>query len=248
MMLWRGGCLGYNTLMKEKLTELLTNPQSKYFFLTSDVLALCTVASVLLIVLETEPRLSSWSTWFVVLEWLFVLVFSAEYVARVWIANPKQNYVFSFYGVVDLVSVLPTIFGLGNLTFLKSARIVRILRLLRLIRLAKIRHLRVADLEHNGSVLFLNVSIYTMLLTIAVLLFAVVLHVFEPLHSPFSSMPVGMWWTFGVFTGDTPGSMPVGGAGEIIYVLGRFVGLLLLGALVGVSGNIMRHYLLERRG
>lgn len=230
--------------MKRFLHNAFVNTKSKLYFLVHDVLALATILSVISIVLSTMPALAPYQPIFRTIEWTAVAIFTFEYVARLIVTKPWYHYSFSFFGLIDVIAIAPTYLGLGNFTFLKSARVVRIIRLLRLIRLAKIRHIRTGDIEHAGGVVALNVTIYLVLLLGTLLIFGILLYIFEASTGMFESIPTSMWWTFQVFVASPFADEPLSTVGGVLYVAARFVGYILLGALIGVVGNIMRHYLL----
>jgi hypothetical protein len=149
------------------LRRALLDPHSRTYIWVSDVLAVATVVSVLVVVLETVPVFGIYERWFVLTEWLMVGLFTLEYIARVAVTKPRRSYIFSFFGIVDLVAILPTLLGLGNLSFLKSARALRIIRLLRLLRLTKLSRSGVN--AEDVSILSFNVLIYVPLLTVSLL-------------------------------------------------------------------------------
>ena len=205
-------------------------------------LALLTIASIVSLVLETVPALQTYNHIFVFIEWFAVVFFGLEYGARFSVSQPKIKYVFSFFGIIDLVSILPTILGLGNFTFLKSARALRIIRLLRMLRLAKVSRAGLVD-EDDLGVVSLNVLIYFTTLLFALLATGTAMYLVEPNSSAFASIPAGMWWSLKVFMAGIPVAEPVTALGEAFFVLTRFVGLLMLGLLVGVVGNVFRMFL-----
>jgi len=233
--------------MEHLLKKAFVDTRTKLYYRVSNTLAFFTVLSVVSIVLETVPSLTRYETIFLVIEWAAVIVFTIEYVARFYLSKPWYQYSFSFFGMIDLISILPTFLGLGNLTFLKSARIVRILRFLRMIRLTKLRRLKGSNVDHNTSVLMLNVLMYLTMLMVALVGFGVLLYVLESANQAFVSIPAAMWWVFGVFVNSSTASVPEGTLGGVLYVLVRFVGLLLLGAMVGMMANIFNHYLLDSK-
>jgi len=233
--------------MSSLARRAFVDTRTNLYFWTHDFLALLTIVSTISIVLETVPALEVYDVVFVTIEWVAVIIFTLEYIIRLRAEKRWQDYVFSVYGVIDLVSILPTYLGLGNFVFLKSARVVRIIRLLRLIRLAKLRHMRGHDIEHAGSMVALNITIYLTLLIGMLLCFGILLYLFESSTGVFESIPVAMWWTFQVFVASTFIEEPLTVVGGILYVAAKFVGLILLGALIGVVANIMQHYLLDPR-
>jgi voltage-gated potassium channel len=224
---------------KQILGRVLTDPSHKQYFLVHDFLALLTIVSIVAVVLETVPSLDQYSIGFLIAEWVAVVFFGAEYIARIIITKPVHKYTFSFFGIIDLVSILPTLLGIGNLTFLKSARALRIIRLLRLMRLAKLGRNGVNDEEGLGIV-SLNILIYAATLLLSLLVIGTAMYLVEHDHENFSSIPAAMWWSLKVFLGSIAVPQPVSTIGEVFYVVARFVGMLLLGLLVGVVGNIFR--------
>ena len=218
--------------------KIFLDSTSKTFHYVNDFLALLTIVSIVSLVLETVPALAGYRQAFLVIEWVAVTFFTLEYLGRLSVSTPTWRYPTSFFGVVDLVSIVPTFLGLGNFTWLKSARALRIVRLLRMVRLAKVARRGVR--EESVGVLWLNVLIYFVTLLIALLATGTAMYLVEPETSAFASIPAGMWWSLKVFMAGIPVTEPITAAGEFFFVLTRFVGLLLLGLLIGVVGNVFR--------
>ena len=85
----------------------------------------------------------------------------------------------------------------------------------------------------------MNVLIYFAALLFALLTFGTLMYIVEG-GDVFISIPAGMWWSLKVFLGGISVPAPVSEIGEMLYVLTRFTGMLLLGLLLGVVGNIFR--------
>lgn len=232
--------------MKKSISRALTDSSTRTYRVVSNFLALLTIVSIVSLVLETVPALEQYNSVFLIIEWFAVIVFTFEYIGRLVVSKPKWKYSLSFFGIVDLVAILPTFLGLGNFTFLKSARAFRIIRLLRIMRLAKVSRAG-AMTDENMSVMSFNVIIYFATLLTALLISGTAMYIIEPQLSAFSSIPAGMWWSLKVFMAGIPVDAPQTGLGEIFYVLTRFVGLLLLGLLVGVVGNVFRVLMMGRK-
>lgn len=233
--------------MKSFLRLAFADTKSQTYKKVNNFFALLTIISIVSLVLETVPGLSSYETAFLIIEWVAVVLFTLEYIGRMIISKPIWKYSVSFFGIVDLVSVLPTFFGLGNFTFLKSARALRIIRLLRMARLAKVARSGIVS-DENMGVLSFNVLIYFTTLTTALLLTGTAMYLIEPNLTVFSSIPAGMWWSLKVFMAGIPVTEPLTTLGETFFVLTRFIGLMLLGLLIGVVGNIFKGVVLGGRG
>lgn len=229
--------------MKTIAQKAFTQPDTKTFHYVNDFFALLTIVSIIAVVLETVPSLAQYNRTFLVIEWVAVLLFTVEYVGRTIASKPTWKYPTSFFGYIDLVSILPTFLGLGNFTFLKSARALRIIRLLRMLRLAKVTRRGAHD--EDMSVLSLNVLIYFVTLTFALLVTGTAIYLVEP--GMYTSIPAGMWWSLKVFMAGIPVVEPVTATGESLFVITRFIGLLLLGLLIGVVGNVFKTVLGGKR-
>lgn len=118
-----------------EIYKALVQPQHKYYRPINDVLALVTIISVLAFILETVPSLANWRVLFLSIEYITVGIFLTEYVIRLYYSSSRRRYATSFFGVIDLLSILPTFLGLGSFTFLKLARSARLLHALRLAKL-----------------------------------------------------------------------------------------------------------------
>jgi voltage-gated potassium channel len=231
---------------KHNILKTLENPSSEYFSIVNDVLALGTILSIFAIILETVPSLFTYHPYFLIIEWVTALLFSIEYGLRLWSARNRRAYALSFYGIIDLLAILPTIVGLGNFTFLKSARIIRIIRFLRLIRISKLARVNVKDVEETIGMFGLNIALYASTLILTFLAFGIVLHLFFMGETTYWSIPAGMYWTFAVFLGGLPAPIPSGTAGTILFIFAKFTGMALFGLLVGVVGKIFNQLILGK--
>ncbi len=236
--------------ISERLHRLFYIPGTPGFYVVNDVLAITTIVSVLSLILETVPSLTRFSFLFSGIEFMAVILFSAEYIARI-IANKKRvrTYTLSFFGIIDLLAILPSFLGLSNFTFLKTARTLRILRLLRMARLAKLAQnprRRHKDSNIQKSANKLSAEIYFATLLTAVTISGTLVFVVEG-GEYFSSIPSGMLWALKVTTGSTPANMPASFMGEVVTVMTYFFGLLLFGLLVSVMGNALNKLLLGEK-
>lgn len=230
--------------LQKKAHELFYDVESRQFLIVNNFLAILTLISILGIILETVVSLEAYTTLFHIIEYTTVAFFTLEYVGRI-IANKKDiySYIFSFFGFIDLLAIVPSYFGLTNLTFLKSARVLRILRLLRIIRLAKIARLEKLhskELEDYAYLYKLNVKIYFLALFSSIIIFGSVIYVVEDARGVFANIPLGMLWAAKVLMGGITQQIPSTPFGELISVLGRFTGLALFGLLISLVGTTIK--------
>jgi len=158
------------------------------------------VISVIAYSVETLPNLDSGIRLFLDgLEVFTVAVFTVEYSLRLLVAKPKREYVFSFFGLIDLCAILPYYFSLG--VDLRSLRVVRLIRIVRLLKLARynsaMRRFHLAlSIAREEIILFAGV-------TLVLLYFAAVgIHHFECEAQPetFGSVFHCLWWAVATLT------------------------------------------------
>ncbi len=224
-------------------------PDTKIFRIVNDFLSIITLASILGIILESVLSLSHYRAIFYGIEYVTASIFAVEYLSRLITAPRKLKYVFSFFGIVDLLSIIPSFLHIANLTPLKSARSLRILRLLRILRVAKIArfHKDTFNREREFNELYyLNVKIYVFFFASVVAILGSLVYVFEHEHSEgFQHIPASMLWVLRNILEDPFIQVaPQTSGGIAISLIARFFGLILLGFLIHVIGNIINHFLL----
>ncbi|MAL02818.1 MAG: ion transporter, partial [Arenimonas sp.] len=182
------------------------------------------IISVVVVILDSEADLHErWGYWFYLAEWGFTLLFTAEYLVRLAVVKRPLRYATSFYGVIDLLSILPTYLSL-LLPGSQALLVVRVLRILRIFRVLKLMEYTEAGGVLVGALYRSRRKILVFLvavLTIAVI-FGAALYVIEGPESGFTSIPIGMYWAIG--------TMATVGYGDITPVspIGRFVASLLI--------------------
>ena len=193
------------------------------------VLILVILASVVVVILDSEAGLQArWSDTFYALEWAFTLIFTAEYVLRLMLVRRPLHYARSFFGIIDMVSILPTYLSLlfAGSQFLLIVRVLRVLRIFRVLKLA--------EYSSEAGVLLgaltrsrykILVFLYAMLTIVAI--FGALMFVVEGADAGFTSIPIGMYWA--IVTVSTVGF------GDIVPLtpFGRFMASMLV--LIGYS-------------
>ncbi|MHC4409328.1 MAG: ion transporter [Planctomycetota bacterium] len=159
-------------------------------------------------------------------EWIFTILFTIEYIARIACAPRRLRYVFSFYGVVDLVSILPTYFmaleaDAANLAVLRALRLLRVFRVLKLAHmLSEAGELRRAIWASRSKI-----AVFLTFVIIVVVLIGSAMHLIEGEEAGFTSIPESMYWAVVTMTtvgyGDIAPLTPLGKTlAALIMVLG----------------------------
>ena len=117
-------------------------PLGKIFDILLLVMILLSVGVVMLE--SVEGYRLEWFWLFDIFEWVFTILFSIEYLLRIYSVKNPLKYIFSFYGLIDLISLIPSFLGIGlgtnniaSIKTIRSIRLIRIFRILKLIRYVK---------------------------------------------------------------------------------------------------------------
>ncbi len=222
---------------------------SDLFFIVNDFLGVVILFSVVTTIAESfESLATAYSSFFTISEWIVVAIFSLEYIIYIALAKNKKKYLFSFYGIVDLLAIAPTYLLLLDLRALKVLRIVRLLRLLRLIRIVKLAKLLNKHYHKSAASLSvrLNAQIYFTSLFILIVVMGTLLYYAE-LGAPGSSVHnilEGMWLAFSSTTSVVFGDVaPVTVTGKILTSFTSIAGLALLGLMVVMVGKTLQQVL-----
>lgn len=184
------------------------------------------ILSLISFSIDTLPGLSSSTKgWLRRFEFITVLIFTVEYILRVYFARPRLSYVLSFFGLIDLAAILPFYITTGlDLRTLRALRLLRLFRILKLARYsAAIRRFHLAlILAKEEIVLFLAATVILLFLA------AVGMYYFERDAQPeaFSSVFHSLWWAVATLTTVGYGDVyPVTTGGKIFTFLVLVIGL-----------------------
>ena len=174
------------------------------------------VLSVVLVMLETVKGFDTkYHAYLVFFEWVITIFFTLEYILRIITIKKPINYVLSFYGIIDLIAILPMYLSF----FITGTSVFTVIRALRLLRLFKIlnhpqfnnqsTHLKESLIASRGKIL---IFMYFML--ISTIIIGSVMYVVEGEASGFTSIPMGIYWAIVTLTtvgyGDISPVTPLG--------------------------------------
>ncbi len=191
------------------------------------LLIIAIIFSVLAVMLSTVNGIASdYGQIFFVAEWVFTIVFTLEYVLRLYCVRRHGVYARSFYGVVDLLSVLPTylelmVTGAGYLLVIRIFRILRVFRVLKLSRYVGEADALMEALTASRRKIF--VFLYAVITLVVI--FGSLMYLVEGPQRGFTSIPRGVYWSIVTLTtvgyGDITPSTPLGQTlSAVIMIMG----------------------------
>lgn len=199
------------------------------------------VLSLITFSISTIPDLSDTTIEVLfIIEIVTVLIFSLEYILRIVVADKKLNYIFSFYGIIDLLAILP--FYLGNAIDLRS---IRILRLFRLFRIFKIVRYSKAIKRYQTAFGKIKEELIIFLITTLFIIYisAVGIYYFENEAQPenFKSVFHSLWWAVATLTTVGYGDIyPVTVGGKIFTFVILMVGLSIVAIPAGLLASALQ--------
>lgn len=209
------------------------------------------VMSVLIVIIESINQLpASIRQWLYYAEWLITILFTIEYLVRLYVERSPGRYALSFYGMVDLLSFLPTylsLFFLGTQKLL----VIRILRLFRIFRIFKLGHfvneggIVIEALKASKIKIYVFLSFILLMATLIGSLMYMVEHNYNP---EFSNIPDGIYWAIVTITTVGYGDViPVTVVGRILSTLVMILGYGVLAVPTGIVTAEISNRVLDRR-
>ena len=230
------------------MTENMSRPRAVFEWLALTAI----IASVTVTTFDTNiPHIwqAAWGPergWIDDVAYVAVIFFAFEYVVRVWTAPVKRKYIFSFFGIIDLLAV---VVGLAALPQFASLRLFRMLQLIRLLKLVRFSQ-ALADLGRAFASMRDEIMLFMGLTGIVVFLAAFGAYHFEHEAQPeqFSHMGDALWWAVATLTTVGYGDIyPITVGGKIMTAIVVICGLGIVAAPAGVVAQAMATALREKR-
>lgn len=212
------GSSDQRSALRERLWEIIFEAETRTGKAFDVVLLWGIGLSVVAVMLESVPAIEAeWGYQLHVIEWFFTIVFTLEYVLRLWLVRRPMRYARSFFGIVDLLACLPSYLEL-LIPGMQTLLVVRILRLLRMFRVLKmVQHVKGADFimralassKEKIFVFFMSMSIFAVIM-------GTLIYLFESGQegTGFTNIPISVYYTVVTITtlgfGDITPTTPIG--------------------------------------
>jgi len=239
-----------NQTTREKIHEIIFGAHTPAGLLFDVLLLIVIVLSVTTNSLETVGWIhDEWQEPMLFAKWVFTGLFTIEYFLRIYCVKKPLHYIFSFWGIIDLVAILPDylllVFSGGNFRAFSAVRSLRLLRVFRIMNLSWFQH----EAEDLGDAIWrarAKIIVFLMVVMIIVTLAGTLMYEVEhnwgdPVNSDFTSIPNGMYWAIVTMTTVGFGDIvPETTAGKIISAVLILLGYSLIIVPTGfVSAEVM---------
>lgn len=202
--------------LREHLRQIIfeaDTPAGKAFDVA---LIACIILSVVAVMLASVDSIRThWGGQLVALEWAFTLLFTTEYLLRLWIVHSPGRYARSFFGMVDLLAIAPTYLSL----LLPGAEYLIVIRSLRALRLFRV--LKLLQFVDSGDVIRRaliasrhKIIVFIMSVAVLVIILGAIMYLVEGGQNGFDNIPIAVYWAIVTLTtvgyGDISPQTPTG--------------------------------------
>lgn len=215
------------TKWQHRLHEIIFEADTKEGKLFDVVLLVLIMLSIIGVMLDSVPSIhNSYANTLFITEWVFTIIFTIEYLLRIISVKKPISYITSFYGVIDLISTLPSYLSL----FIPGSQVFRVLRSLRLLRVFKVLKMPQFTGASNSLAKALKASrpkivVFLVAVLALAMIMGTIMYIVEGGEHGFTSIPRSMYWAIVTLTtvgyGDISPETPLGQfIASIIMILG----------------------------
>ena len=227
-----------NNNWKSRLHEIIyeaDTPAGKIFDI---VLLITIIASIVLVMLESVSEIDAkYHTFLNITEWIITILFSIEYIARIITVKKPLKYIFSFYGIIDLLSTIPKYIsivfaGTHSLVALRALRLLRIFRIFKIARYVgeSTNLMRALKLSRAKIVLFM-----LFVFILCIILGTIMYLVESGADSGFTSIPRSVYWAIVTLTTVGYGDIaPLTALGQLIASFIMLMGYAIIAVPTGI--------------
>ncbi len=231
---------------KRKLYSIIfkaNSPAGKAF----DILLLVVIIlSVTLVILETIPSINSkYLRTLKILEWIITGIFTLEYCIRIMVLQKSSRYIFSFYGIIDFLAIIPTYIslfftGAQGLMVIRGLRLLRVFRILKLSRYLDESRIIVEALKASR----IKISVFIFAIMMIIIIIGTLMYLVEGEGSGFNSIPSGIYWAIVTLTTVGYGDItPLTPLGKFISGVVMILGYAIIAVPTGiVTAELTRKY------
>jgi voltage-gated potassium channel len=211
------------------------------------ILLLIILSSLLVVIIDSiEAVHRNYADLLAYIEWGFTFVFAVEYILRLYCSPRPLKYAFSFYGLIDLLAIVPGILAIyySDAQYLLIVRVVRMLRIFRVLKLSpylkQANYLLAALRGSKQKIIVFLVTVSTL-----VTVFGTLMYVIEGPEHGFTSIPKGIYWAIVTLTtvgfGDIVPKTPVGQIlSSLVMITGYSIIAVPTGIFTAELANAMR--------
>lgn len=224
-------------LLRQRIYIVIYGTNTRAGKLFDIFLLIFILLSVAAVMLESVQEIDSkYHTTLMVAEWIFTILFTIEYILRIFSTKKPWKYIFSFYGIIDLLAILPMYlsFFISGSNLLASIRALRLLRLFRVLKLAQF----VGEATNLKSALKASrakITVFLFTVLIIAMVVGTLMYLIEGPEAGYTSIPRGIYWTVVTLTTVGFGDIyPVTALGQFLAMFVMITGYGIIAVPTGI--------------
>ena len=228
--------------LKEELYDIIfeaDTPKGKRFDIMLIVLIL---VSIFIVMLDSMPSISGkYHVYLKIAEWIITIAFTIEYTLRIWVLPKPVKYIFSLYGIIDLLAIIPTYIsvvftGGQSLMVIRALRLLRVFRILKLNRYTRAGRFLLLAMHRSREKIF----IFLFFVITMVVIFGTIMYLVEGEENGFTSIPTSIYWAIVTLTTVGYGDIsPATGLGQMLASIIMILGYAIIAVPTGIVTSEM---------
>lgn len=229
---------------KDRLYEIIFEADTTAGRIFDITLLICIVLSVITVMLESVVGIQAEAGKILyALEWGFTIIFTAEYIARLIVVKYKRNYILSFFGIVDLLSILPSylaifFYGAQSLMIIRVLRFLRIFRIFKMVKFVGESNILMQALKASRY----KITVFMITIITSVVIAGTLMYLIEGGENGFTSIPRSIYWAIVTMTTVGYGDIaPQTNLGQSLAAIIMILGYGIIAVPTGIVSAEMIH-------
>ena len=227
---------------KQKLREIIFGYRTKAGKRFDVILLLAIIISVMAVMLDSDKEIhKQYGGLLLIAEWVFTLLFTIEYILRIYCSTDKRKYTLSFMGIIDLLSIIPTylIIFYAPIVALIDIRVLRLIRIFRIFKLSpylRSGHTMQIALRSSRP----KIIVFILSVSLVVIILGTLMYIVEGQQNGFDNIPKSIYWAVVTLTTVGYGDVvPITTLGKTVAVFIMLLGYAIIAVPTGIVSSEM---------
>ena len=225
---------------KDKLREIIFGYRTKSGKSFDVILLSAILISVICVMLDSDKAIhQKYGSLLLTFEWIFTIFFTIEYALRVYCTSNTRRYIFSFMGIIDLLSILPTYLivfyaPIGALIDIRIIRLIRIFRIFKLSPYLRSGHTMQIALRSSRP----KIIVFILSVSLVVVILGTLMYIVEGQQNGFDNIPKSIYWAVVTLTTVGYGDVvPITTLGKTVAVFIMLLGYAIIAVPTGIVSS-----------
>ena len=235
---------------KQKLREIIFGYRTTAGKRFDVILLVAIIISVIAVMLDSDKEIhEDYGRLLLIAEWFFTLIFTLEYILRIYCSTDKRKYTLSFMGIIDLLSIIPTyliIFyaPIGYLIDIRVLRLIRIFRIFKLSPYLRSGHTMQIALRSSRP----KIIVFILSVSLVVIILGTLMYIIEGQQNGFDNIPKSIYWAVVTLTTVGYGDVvPLTTLGKTVAVFIMLLGYAIIAVPTGIVSSELTKYNKEKK-